>query len=128
MSDRTDRNARVVEGVFVGADMIDGSPLHGWHGRFFHSSNMTFARWRIDADAADLHEHRHEQEEVWNVIAGSIVLTIAGQRFRANAGDAAVIPAETPHAVQILGAAEALVTDYPTRRQLPGVQLAVERT
>ncbi len=32
-------------------DMLHGSPLSGWTGRFFHSSNMTFARWTIDDGA-----------------------------------------------------------------------------
>jgi hypothetical protein len=45
-------------------DMLQGSPLPGWTGRFFHSANMTFAYWEISADAHDLGEHDHEQEEV----------------------------------------------------------------
>ena len=52
------------------ADMLKGSPLAGWSGRFFHSEHMTFARWTIEADAADLHEHQHPYEEVWNIVGG----------------------------------------------------------
>jgi len=109
------------QGLVRAADMIKGSPLHGWHGSFFHSANMTFARWSINTDAADLHEHQHEQEEVWNVVAASIALLIDGERFELQAGDAAVIPPNTPHSAQILGAAEVIVTDYPARSDLPGV-------
>jgi hypothetical protein len=34
------------------AEMMNGSPLTGWTGRFFHSENMTFAHWEIAPDAA----------------------------------------------------------------------------
>jgi len=41
--------------------------LPGWRGRVFHSSNMTFVHYEFDAGAS-IHEHHHDQEEVWNVI------------------------------------------------------------
>ena len=103
-------------------EMIHGSPLDGWSGSFFHSANMTFARWRIDEGAHDLHEHQHEQEEVWNVVRGSIVLVVDGIARRVDAGGAAVVPPHTPHGVRVTGAAEALVTDFPVRHQLPGIE------
>jgi hypothetical protein len=53
--------------------MLGGSPLAGWSGRFFHSENMTFGHWEIAEGAADLHEHEHPQEEVWNVVEGEIL-------------------------------------------------------
>jgi mannose-6-phosphate isomerase-like protein (cupin superfamily) len=51
--------------------MLHGAPLPGWSGRFFDSEHMTFAYWDISAEAVDLHEHHHNQEEVWNVVAGN---------------------------------------------------------
>jgi mannose-6-phosphate isomerase-like protein (cupin superfamily) len=102
-------------------DMLHGSPLDGWTGRFFHSKHMTFARWTIADDASDLHEHQHEQEEVWNVVRGSVVLILDGVEGRVDAGAAAVIPSNTPHAVRVVAEAEVVVTDYPLRLQLPGV-------
>ena len=102
-------------------DMLRGSPLPGWSGRFFHSENMTFARWSIAADAADLHEHHHEQEEVWNVVSGRVLLRVAGEEHEVVAGGAAVVPSNTPHAVRVIGAAEVVVADYPLRPHLPGV-------
>jgi mannose-6-phosphate isomerase-like protein (cupin superfamily) len=102
-------------------DMLQGSPLAGWSGRFFHSANMTFARWTIAEGASDLHRHQHEQEEVWNVVSGSVVLIVAGVERRVEAGDAAIVPPNTPHSVRVVGAAEAVVTDFPLREQLPGV-------
>lgn len=101
--------------------MLRGSPLPGWTGRFFHSDTMTFARWTIAPDAADLHEHHHPQEEVWNVVEGSIAVVIDGTERVLVPGVAAVVPPNVPHAARTLGAAEVLVTDFPVRHELPGV-------
>jgi mannose-6-phosphate isomerase-like protein (cupin superfamily) len=103
------------------SDMIQGAPLPGWTGRFFHSEHMTFAHWEIAADAADLHEHDHPQEEVWNIVDGDVVLVVAGCERRLGPGTAAVVPPNTPHAVRTVGACRAIVTDFPVRHQLPGV-------
>lgn len=103
------------------SDMIQGSPMPGWRGRFFHSENMTFARWTISADAHDLHEHHHEQEEVWNIVEGSIVLVVDGIEKEMIAGTAAVVPPNTPHSARITGSAEVVVADFPVRHDLPGV-------
>jgi len=62
------------------------APLAGWSGRFFHSTNMTFGQWEIAVDATDLHQHRYEQEEVWNVVSGAILLVIDGTERRLEAG------------------------------------------
>ena len=48
--------------------MVAGEPLPGWSGRFLHSATMTFAHYDIAAGAAPLHEHQHEQEEVWHIV------------------------------------------------------------
>ena len=103
------------------ADMIHGAPLPGWSGRFFHSQNMTFAHWDIGVGAGDLHEHDHEQEEVWNVVEGEVVLVVDGRERKLGAGMAAVIPPYTRHAAKPIGACRVIVTDYPVRVQLPGV-------
>jgi len=104
------------------SEMLHGAPLPGWSGRFFHSENMTFAHWDIAADAVDLHEHDHLQEEVWNVVEGEVVLVVDGQERRLGPGTAAVVPPNTPHAVKAVGACRVIVTDYPVRHQLPGVR------
>lgn len=100
--------------------MLTGAPLPGWSGRFFHSANMTFAYWDIAADAAPLHEHDHLQEEVWHVVEGELLLAIDGVEHRV-AGAAAVVPPNTPHSVTPLGAARAIIADFPLRESLPGV-------
>src|SRR5438270_3036478 len=41
--------------------------LPGWHGRYFHSQNMTFAHYDF-ASGSSIHEHFHPEEEVYEVI------------------------------------------------------------
>ena len=103
------------------SDMLAGTPLPGWSGRFLHSDNMTFAHYDIAADAAPLHEHRHEQEEVWHIVDGEVALTIAGEERVLGAGCVAVVPPDTAHSVRPLGACRAIIADYPLRPYLPGM-------
>ena len=73
---------------FLGPDeMLSGQPLPGWHGRFFHAQNMTFAHYEIEAGAPALHEHHHPEEEVWNVVDGEIVLSIGNEERTLRPGD-----------------------------------------
>lgn len=66
----------------VADDMASAEPLPGWKGRFFHSENMTFAVYEVDAEAVPIHDHSHPQEEVWNVIDGER-LPLPGQAQKA---------------------------------------------
>ena len=100
---------------FVDTNML---PQHerrpGWFGRYFHSPSMTFARWTFTA-GSDIHEHGHEQEEVWEIIEGELAVTIAGETKIAGAGMVAIVPADTPHSVVAITDGEAIVIDYPLR-------------
>jgi mannose-6-phosphate isomerase-like protein (cupin superfamily) len=105
--------------------VVDGSalPPHerlpGWIGRTFHSENMTFAYWDIAADATPLHEHHHPQEEVWNVVEGTLALTIDGVEQIVAAGSAAIVPPDVPHSARPVTACRAIVVDYPLRTDGP---------
>jgi mannose-6-phosphate isomerase-like protein (cupin superfamily) len=101
--------------------MLTGEPLPGWRGRFFHSANMTFAHYDIAAGAAPLHEHQHEQEEVWHIVEGEVALSIAGEEQVLSAGCVAVVPPHTAHGVRPLTACRAIIADYPLRPNLPGL-------
>ena len=101
------------------SEMLHGAPLPGWSGRFFHSENMTFALWTIDAGAAALHEHEHLQEEVWNVVDGEVVLVVDGVERTLGPGTAAVVPPHTLHSAQPTGACRVVVTDFPVARPAP---------
>jgi len=101
------------------SEMISRTPLPGWSGRFFHSDTMTFAHWDVSAGAADLHEHHHDQEEVWHVVDGSIALRIEGEECVLSEGMAAVVPSGARHSARVLGPCRAVVADYPLRLELP---------
>lgn len=101
-------------------EMVHAEPLPGWRGRFFHSENVTIATYEVDVDAVPIHEHHHPQEEVWTVTAGRIAVSIDGAEGVLGPGDAAVVPANTPHHARALMASRAVVVDYPLRLAIPG--------
>jgi len=86
----------------------------GWRGRIIHADSMTFAHWDFDAGAT-IHEHGHEQEEVWHLLEGELEITIDGKAERARAGTVAIVPPNTPHAVRAISAGRAIVADHPSR-------------
>jgi quercetin dioxygenase-like cupin family protein len=93
-------------------DVLEKRP--GWRGRLFHSPSMTFVHWEFDA-GANIHEHHHEQEEVWHVLDGELEVTIDGVRHRAGPGMVAILPAGARHSVVVLKAGKAIVADHPSR-------------
>ena len=97
-------------------------PAEGWSGRFFHSENMTFAYYSADARAS-IHEHSHPNDEVWNVVEGTLEVTIEGEVFEAGPGGAAVVPPNARHSVKALSAVRAIVMDHPVRESIGGVDL-----
>ena len=56
---------------------------------------MTFAHYEFDAGST-IHEHHHEQEEVWNVIEGELEVTVDGVAQVAGPGMVAIVPPNTP--------------------------------
>jgi quercetin dioxygenase-like cupin family protein len=86
----------------------------GWRGRLFHSPSMTFGHWEFD-EGSSVHEHFHHQEEIWEVVAGELEITIDGVMQIARPGVAAIIPPNVPHSVQVRRAGKAIVVDYPIR-------------
>jgi len=53
---------------------------------------MTFAWYDVAPDAAPLHEHRHPQEEVWNVVSGRLAVTVEGSERVLGPGEVAIVP------------------------------------
>jgi unsaturated pyranuronate lyase len=88
--------------------------LPGWRARIFHSASMTFAHYEFDAGST-IHEHHHEQEEVWNVIEGELELTIDGVVQRAGPGLVAIVRPNAPHSVRALSDGRAIIVDHPLR-------------
>ena len=88
--------------------------LPGWHGRYFHSANMTFAHYEF-VKGASIHEHSHPQEEVYEVTAGELEITIDGKTQVVGAGIVAIVPADIRHSVKALTDGRAIIVDYPLR-------------
>jgi quercetin dioxygenase-like cupin family protein len=89
--------------------------LPGWRGRYFHTQNMTFAHYEFTCGAA-IHEHHHPEEEVYEVIEGSLELTIDGVAQVASCGVVAIVPANARHSVRALTDGKLIVVDSPARR------------
>ena len=90
--------------------------LPGWRGRYFHSTNMTFAHYEF-VRGASIHEHFHPQEEVYEVIEGELEITIDGVAQVARAGIVAIVPGNARHSVKALTDGRAIIVDYPARRE-----------
>ncbi len=93
-------------------EVIERKP--GWFGRYFHSLNMTIAHYDFKAGST-VHEHFHEQEEVWDVIEGQVEITLDGVKQVAGPGMAAVVPPNVPHSLRAITDGKAIVVDYPLR-------------
>lgn len=89
--------------------------LPGWHGRFFHTRNMTFAHYDF-VRGASIHEHFHPEEEVYEVIEGELEVTIDGGVQIVSAGLVAIVPGNARHAVRALTDGRAIIVDSPARR------------
>ena len=88
--------------------------LPGWFGRYFHSPSMTFAHYDFKAGAS-IHEHFHEQEEVYEVIEGELEVTIDGVTRVARPGLVAIVPANARHSVKAPTGGRAIIVDHPAR-------------
>jgi len=93
-------------------DVIERLP--GWYGRYFHSPSMTFGHYEFKSGSS-IHEHFHEQEEVWQVIEGELEVTIDGVTQIARPGVVGIIPPNVRHSVRALSDGKAIVVDYPLR-------------
>ena len=95
-------------------DVIERLP--GWHGRYFHSPSMTFAHYDF-VRGASIHEHSHPQEEVYEVLAGELEVTIDGMAQIARPGLVAIIPSGILHSVKALTDGRAIIVDCPRRAE-----------
>jgi quercetin dioxygenase-like cupin family protein len=92
--------------------------LPGWHGRYFHSQNMTFAHYDFTRGAS-IHEHFHAEEEVYEVIEGELEVSIDGVAQIARADLVAIVPGNVRHSIKALTDGKAIIVDCPARRDFP---------
>jgi quercetin dioxygenase-like cupin family protein len=100
---------------FVKLDQIPAvEKIPGYHVRFVHSHNMTFAYWTIRKDAPlPLHAHPHEQ--VAHVLEGEFELAIEGETRRLQAGMVGIIPPNAQHCGRAITDCRILDAFYPVR-------------
>jgi len=88
--------------------------LPGWHGRYFHTPNMTFAHYDFKR-GAEIQEHFHPEEEVYEVTEGRLEITIDGVTHLLEPGSAAIVPANARHSVKALTDGRVIIVDHPSR-------------
>ena len=86
--------------------------LPGYYVKFIHSTNMTFAHWRIEP-GAPLPDHPHEQ--VTTILDGDFEITINGETQLLKPGMVVVIPSDTLHCGRAINECRILDTFYPIR-------------
>lgn len=89
--------------------------LPGWKGRYFHTESMTFAHYEFAAGSS-IHEHSHPEEEVYEVLEGSLEVSVDGISEIVKPGIVAIVPANSRHSVKALTDGRLIVVDHPTRR------------
>ncbi|HEX4232431.1 MAG TPA: cupin domain-containing protein [Bryobacteraceae bacterium] len=77
---------------------------------------MTFAHYDFTRGAT-IHEHFHEQEEVYEVIEGELELAVDGVAQVVRPGLVAIVPSGVRHSVKALTGGRAIIVDYPRRRE-----------
>lgn len=100
---------------FIDLEQIDRvERIPGFHGRFIHMENVTFADWQIKEGAvAPIHSHPHEQ--ITYVLDGKFEFTLDGDTKVLEPGTAAVIPANAVHSGKALTDCHLVDVFYPVR-------------
>ena len=79
-----------------------------------NTGNMTIARILLQK-GAEVPSHEHSNEQIANVLEGSLRFVVGGEEFVASAGESVVIPANLPHAVEALEQSVVLDVFSPPR-------------
>jgi quercetin dioxygenase-like cupin family protein len=88
--------------------------LPGCRVQCVHSENMTLAYWSIEEEAG-VPDHSHAHEQVVNVLAGTLELTVEGEKKRLRPGDVVVVPPNAVHTARAVTFCRILDVFYPVR-------------
>ncbi|UCC45167.1 MAG: cupin domain-containing protein [Candidatus Zixiibacteriota bacterium] len=83
-------------------------------GKFVHSDNMTLAYVDLD-EGATMPEHSHPQEQIVNVIKGTLELTVEGTPHQLVRGTPFVLAGNIPHGARAVTACKVIDAFYPCR-------------
>ena len=78
------------------------------------AENMTVAHVHLDKGAI-LAEHKHMNEQIVNVIAGELELTVKGEAHILSRGKVMVLPSNVPHSGRALTDVDVIDVFYPIR-------------
>ena len=86
----------------------------GLRARLVHTDRVTHSWVEVDAGAA-FPEHQHAHEQIVNVLAGELELTVDGETHRLRPGTVFVIPPNAKHSGRGLTSCRVLDTFAPAR-------------
>jgi quercetin dioxygenase-like cupin family protein len=86
----------------------------GLRARLVHTDRVTHSWVEVD-EGASFPEHRHPQEQIVNVLEGTLELTVNGTRHKLTRGQVFVSPPDVPHFGRGLTRCLVLDTFAPTR-------------
>jgi len=78
---------------------------------------MIFAHYDFKREPS-IHEHFHQQEEVYEVIEGELELTVDGVKQIARPGQVGIVPSNVRHSVKTLTDGLAIIVDYHLRTDM----------
>ena len=103
------------ENTYINLDQQEEKELvPGFHVKFVHTSNMTFAYWRIEEGAA-LPDHSHHHEQVVNLIEGEFEFTLDGETRNLKPGEIIVVPPNVPHCGKAVTPCRIIDVFHPAR-------------
>lgn len=86
----------------------------GFHVKFVHTNNMTFAYWWIEAGAV-LPDHSHHHEQVVNLIEGELELSLDGEVRKLSPGQVVIIPPNAAHSGKAVTPCRVIDVFHPVR-------------
>jgi quercetin dioxygenase-like cupin family protein len=95
-------------------DIQEKELVPGFNARLIHTDELTIGHVHAKAGSL-LPEHQHPHQQVTNVISGELSMKVAGQTRVCKAGDAVVIPGNTPHSAEALTDCYLIDVFHPVR-------------
>ena len=100
-------------------DELDFSEARpGIFGATVHTPQLTATLYRYGAGTS-WEEHQHPQDQVTQVLEGTIDFVVAGQPVRLTAGELATLPGGTPHSATVPADGPAVTLNVFTHREAP---------
>jgi quercetin dioxygenase-like cupin family protein len=95
-------------------DIREKELVPGFTARLVHTDEMTIGHVQAQRGSV-LPEHQHPHQQVTNVISGKLSMTVDGKTKICEAGDAVVIPGNTPHSAEALTDCYLIDVFHPVR-------------